>query len=126
MADQPVRVGPASEYGQATRLENAQRAVPLPNNRTQPPPQRQGPPNPVLNPGGGGLFGRPSERAEEPVMTPPRGSPPGEGPLADRTAAQMREYLPVLEMGAMNPTLTDATRRALGFMYRAAKAAEDV
>lgn len=78
-------VAPSAQYGEATRLQQAQQAVPM-----GPPPGASGPPggppaeSPQLEPGGLGDFMRGTERPDEPV-TAGIASGPGAGPPAAAT-----------------------------------------
>lgn len=78
------KVAPSAQYGEATRLADAQKAVPM-----GPPAGASGPPggasaeSPQLQPGGLGDFNRPTERPDEPVTAGIASGPgPGLNPAA--------------------------------------------
>lgn len=79
----PVQAPPSSQYGERTRLEQAQQAVPMGGNPNPPPPPQGavgsgGPgPGPLVQAGGLGPFDRPSANPNEPVTA---GVPSGPGP----------------------------------------------
>ncbi len=103
--NQPVRVASGQQYGQRQALEQAQKAVPLPQQNTPAPPGNQPSPDmgmaqlPGANP-----FTRPTERPSEPVTA---GLPigPGPGPEALTTVAPAQDQVgDVLRMlYAQNP-----------------------
>src|SRR5438105_4320005 len=121
---QPVRVVTGQAYGQAQALQNAQRAIPLPNNQAVPAPISPASPAAAGGPGPPALPGqndflRPTERPGEPV-TAGIPSGPGPGPEALSTippadpnqadAQQWARYLPSLEFMASQPDASMSTR----------------
>lgn len=75
---QPIRTITGQQYGERAALENAQRAIPLPNTTSVPTPAapEQAPAAPPMVPGALD-FARASERPNEPVTA---GLPTGPGP----------------------------------------------
>lgn len=86
---QPIRVAPGQEYGQTQALENAQRAVPLPQGQAPGGAATPTPPAVAAPPALAGAqdFTRATERPDEPV-TAGLASGPGPGPEVLSTMSQ--------------------------------------
>jgi|TARA_B100000530_G_scaffold211426_1_gene135357 hypothetical protein len=95
---QKVQTATGQQYGQATEQEEAQRAMPLPQ-------------VPTPMPGEAGAFTRPTERPNEPVMTP------GPGIRARMPSQQTNEAIssltPLLEMIASEPFASEETKKII-------------
>lgn len=130
---QAVKVAPSQQYGQGAQQIAAQKAIPLPNSApipTGPPPQAMppgppaqvAPPSPML--GDLGALDRPTDRPSEPLTAgmsigtgggpdtlsqAPESMGPVDGALKV-DLAQMRNYLPALELMASAPDASDTTR----------------
>ncbi|MCY3953788.1 MAG: hypothetical protein OXG69_14765 [bacterium] len=113
---QPAEAPPSEEYGQADRIEQGMRAVPLPGEAGQgqtvnPLASQRAAPSAPPAAGTLGTFGRGSDRPGEDIMTMLRPGSVNAPPLMqDRTRSQLMHKLPFYEAMAANPYLSDGTR----------------
>ncbi|MBO93138.1 MAG: hypothetical protein CMM27_14590 [Rhodospirillaceae bacterium] len=93
---QKIQTATGQQYGQAAEQEEAQRAMPLPKVVTP-------------SPGEAGAFTRPTERPNEPIMTPGPGLPPRV--VSQQTNEAVAALTPLLEMVASQPFASEETKK---------------
>lgn len=114
-ATQPVKVAPSQQYGQAVQQQQAQQAIPLPNNTAlSSSPQAPPPASPGVVPGQMPPMNGPSARPSEPV-THGISSGPGGGPEAlasDPLAGKMSVMLSQIAQQSGSPDIAALAQRA--------------